>query len=378
MIKKRISEIAIIILVSIILLVVLEVAARLFVFQNTGKWQGTRVSEVYEMWESIDHVGRPHLFLITSPNENTTAVVHSKSAEINSLGYRSPERSLLNPSNHYRILCSGGSTTFDLHAPNNDATWPSLLEGHLSTDETGLEVWNGGYLGWSSAENIISLSLRDLDLGPDLIILFQGINDLRPLSHTPFDRQYERGQGDLQLFTSQPEPPTLYQRSVLVDQLNRMIYGEPKFINRYKPDSYSPPEIDSIPADAFDTFKRNIKTFVGIAKSIDAEVILVPQILRLRQSQREHDLYYFKEWLPSLESKRVPVEMERLNDTLRVLASENHLLLFDAPNDVLWTDADFADPMHFSAAGSRKFSKYLAHKIKETEALSSIEVGIAE
>ena len=67
------------------------------------------------------------------------------------------------PEGTYRVVCEGGSTTFDLLAPDDAATWPARLGAFL---KPRADVVNAGFPGWTSLESLVSLETRDLDLSP--------------------------------------------------------------------------------------------------------------------------------------------------------------------------------------------------------------------
>ena len=53
------------------------------------------------------------------------------SISINSMGFRGPELAEVKPDNGLRIWCVGGSTTFDIYAPDDERAWPALLQQRL-------------------------------------------------------------------------------------------------------------------------------------------------------------------------------------------------------------------------------------------------------
>lgn len=58
-------------------------------------------------------------------------------------------------------------------------TYPDLLNKYLhNAGIESVEVINAGVAGYSSYNNLINISFRILPLEPDLIILYQGINDI--------------------------------------------------------------------------------------------------------------------------------------------------------------------------------------------------------
>jgi len=65
---------------------------------------------------------------------------------INSMGFRGPELLVPKPDNGFRVWCVGGSTTFDVFAPDDDHTWPAQLQDRLQAarPDRVVEVINAG------------------------------------------------------------------------------------------------------------------------------------------------------------------------------------------------------------------------------------------
>ncbi len=98
----------------------------------------------------------------------------------NSLGFRTPERPFEKGANTKRIITLGGSTTWD--GPTNDKTWPALLEGKLNdyyqNKNYKIEVINLAIDGAPSVMSLTVLNLIGVEYEPDLVISYDGINDL--------------------------------------------------------------------------------------------------------------------------------------------------------------------------------------------------------
>ncbi|MEM8997347.1 MAG: SGNH/GDSL hydrolase family protein, partial [Acidobacteriota bacterium] len=215
---------------SVFLLLVLEMAARAVSRVSTGEWPRSRMVAFYDEVGRSFSLYRRHAFLNTAPREGHASAAFGKSAAFNSLGYRSPDRPAAKPPGAVRLVIAGGSTSFDLLAEDNDATWPAQLEALLGSavDACDVEVWNAGFPGWTSVENTISLVLRDLDLEPDIVVFFQGINDLQTASLVPFDRHYENHAAEARRALGfELEPPGLLDRSVLLDKLRGTTGADP-------------------------------------------------------------------------------------------------------------------------------------------------------
>jgi len=309
---------------------------------------------------------RRHPFLNTAPREGVDATAFGKQVSFNSLGYRSPERSRRKSAGEMRIVFSGGSTTFDLLSVDDSHSWPWRIETILRSRGQDVEVFNAGFPGWTSLENLISLTIRDLDLSPDVVVLYQGINDLQPASHQPFDRQYERGHAEMaeRALGFQLQPLRWYDRSLLVEKSRELVIGELDPWKRLKKSYGARERMLEIPTVALATFERNVRAYLSVAISAGAQVVLVTQPIRVRSGSEEADRAYLEGWIEGLEPTAVPAQLERLNDVMRSIAQEGPAFLIDAVEGVAWDDRDFADPMHFSARGSERMAIFMADSLE--------------
>lgn len=356
---------ALILVLSAALLAALEGGVRLVERVRTGSFPVTRDVALHRELRQVVRLYQRHPFLNTGPTAEVSISAFGKHVTLNSLGYRSPERPRARPPGVARVLCAGGSTTFDLLAPNDGATWPQRLEAMLTDRGREVEVWNAAFPGWTSLENTIALFLRDLDLAPDVVVLFQGINDLQPAAHQPFDPQYVRGHAELtrRALGLEGTPLAWRRRSVLVERLRDLIYGPSDPWQRAIP---RPPDLERrsrLPAEAVAVFRRNVSAFAELARARGASVLLVSQSVRVREATPEADLSLLAEWIPGLEPAAAPQALDRLNRVLREVAREGAADLADAARDVPWQDRDFGDAMHFSERGSTRLAEYLAPRV---------------
>ena len=76
-----------------------------------------------------------------------------------------------------RVICLGGSTTVNFRA---GISYPELLEERLAARRSDytVRVLNAGGEGYSTAHLLVNLSLRNLDAQPDIVIVYENINDL--------------------------------------------------------------------------------------------------------------------------------------------------------------------------------------------------------
>jgi len=193
--------------------------------------------------------------------------VRSREAHTNSLGYRGPEVQQPKPAGRYRIMCLGGSTTYD-DGVNDDETYPVRLQQFLREARPGLdiEVINAGVNSYTTAENLANLSLRLLDLQPDAIVLYEGINDWRPRTYPDFDSAY------------------FHYRKVWDGSARHWETGEGEMAGGINPliQYNSPPGQDTAAnarAAGHAAFERNLVSMTGIAKAHGVSVVMVSNTL---------------------------------------------------------------------------------------------------
>jgi lysophospholipase L1-like esterase len=112
--------------------------------------------------------GQPYVNFGLSPNH----------PDHNSRGYRGGEIITPKPDGIFRIFAIGGSTTYGVSLKNNE-TYPALLQQILhERGYSNVEVVNGGVPQYATYDNLVNFELRLLDDQPDMIITYEGINDV--------------------------------------------------------------------------------------------------------------------------------------------------------------------------------------------------------
>lgn len=100
---------------------------------------------------------------------------------INSMGFRGSELADPKPENGFRIWVVGGSTTFDVFAPDDDHTWPALVGAKLqrARPDRVVEVINAGIPGEIISGNLEDFEAHAAVVQPDILVYYHGPNDLR-------------------------------------------------------------------------------------------------------------------------------------------------------------------------------------------------------
>jgi lysophospholipase L1-like esterase len=352
--------------IAVLLFLALEGGCRAALRVKTGEWPETRVVAYTKFVEKIGRAYRPHPILIVAGRPNASLEAAGHVVHFNARGQRVTnvrDVPVPKPTGTYRVLCEGGSTTFDLLAADDAGTWPARLGTLL---RPGADVVNGGFPGWTSLESLVSLETRDLDLSPDLVVVFSGVNDLQPAGHVPFAPDYSEGHAEIlpRVTGVAAVPIRLVSRLVFVEWLRgRLKPGTDPVAAEGYSFSYSwnaGPKRDDIPPEATAVYERNLRSTIAVAASGGARTLLVAQTARLRAGHEASDRAWLEGWTPGLTPTGNLAGLARYNAVARKLGDEGIALFFDPFAGEAFGDAHFQDPVHFSPAGSALFAKTLA------------------
>ena len=106
------------------------------------------------------------------PNQNFSTV------NINSDGFRGTEIKSVKSNDDYRIIIIGGSTVFGAGLINDEQTIPFELYKKFNEKYTHVEVINAGISSITSFEELYHIKTKLVDLEPDMIIVYDGANDV--------------------------------------------------------------------------------------------------------------------------------------------------------------------------------------------------------
>ena len=141
--------------------------------------------EENEIFQNFDEVEKRQLCLdfynIQTAGDELIPNQSTDSITINSLGFRGAEFSAIKPSDTYRIFMVGGSTMFGAGATSDETTIPGYLQRFLNEKDFGfdIQVINSGIQGADSNTESNLIKQKLVRLSPDLIIIYDGMNDLR-------------------------------------------------------------------------------------------------------------------------------------------------------------------------------------------------------
>lgn len=355
----------------------LEISARIYINkfsseQNFKKYASLK--QVLNRESKIKYSPHPYLRYFPTPNYKRGKNKH------NSLGYRGDEIQLPKPEGEFRIVCIGGSTTYTVDIDDYRMSYPYLLEKELKDrGHENVSVINAGVGGWTTWESLINLEFRILDLEPDMIIIYNAVNDI----HTRFIWPPEAYKGDntgLHFTTSYITVPSVFEYSSLLriiminfgmadSQVSISRWG--KMIDESKKTEYvgefrQQKIAGTYPQGIFKKvsamqmlktnkpvyFRRNIKNMVMIANNINIKTV----IASFASSPHYKDN-------PFSSSEEYIYAYEEMNRELRDIAGKTGAYFFDFAGEFPDDKRYYYDGQHVLEEGvrlkSRLFANYL-------------------
>lgn len=290
-------------------------------------------------------------------------------------GFRGDEITAEKPQDSFRIVAVGGSTTYSTGVGDYRESYPDLLKDYLhNAGFDSVEVINAGVAGYSSYENLINISFRVLPLEPDLIILYQGFNDISNRFVYPRSRYASDNSGvDAPNFSARVMPPiweySTYLRllGIRAGYINThgdldMTDAHRRAQSSYANELWRQVNRGTYPGGVFEEvsaeqmladnppihFQRNLVTALGIAESHNVDVLLLTMVLSKDYHARtgsEKSKFYSSEAYQSA--------MARHNDITRRIAESTETPLFDLALEFPDDPSLLTDGLHMNAEGNR-------------------------
>ncbi|MGE0577797.1 MAG: hypothetical protein AB7F22_28745 [Reyranella sp.] len=262
------------------------------------------------------------------------------------------------------VATYGGSTTYDIAAGEGD-TWSDRLALALDRGQDGghFLVVNNGVPGYSTVEHLIQTAFYQTKFGkkPRCAIYYVGWNDLRN-AHIP---GLDPGYADFHLPSQVDSLKTRrvggshVTLSPLLTVLVRILGASVDTV-RYRADPYGRPPVDGDDPAVETLFERNVRSISAINRERGVATIWVGQLLN--RAQLRGDGRYG--WLPLVRDRDLWPMQQRLNAVLARTAKALGDFYIDVPADD-FSDPDFVDNGHFSAAGAQRFADFLAPAVRD-------------
>ncbi len=256
-----------------------------------------------------------------------------------------------------RIAVLGGSTTFGSGVSDAE-TWRAQLQELLGSD---YKVFNFGMPGYSTAENIIQMSLLVPEIAPDVVVYNLGWNDIRQYFN-PGDEPdyYSHGrQQFLALDLPGPAHNATWSHLARKSALARLVQI---FVEKLTPTTAASGKLHQEPDPRVDRFyARNLETLNVLAERFGARPVFVPQLINYARFQATDEAHTWTPTIPQSEMRRL---MAHFNGVMRDACERAGC---EVATEVLqrdWAEDDFVDSGHFSGPGGREFAKLIARRIR--------------
>lgn len=272
------------------------------------------------------------------------------------------------PPGTIRIIAVGGSTTFDTEVSADSLAWPERLERMLNDrlPHQRVEVINAGVPGYGMEHDLIRLETELYRYHPDLIILYQGHNDLF----------YELGVAtgvDARLDAARPsEVPTvtpwtrwLERHSLLYTKIRERLVAI-RFHRLRSPLDHRPTSgARSLIEPGAENFERRVRLYLGAARTLGVPVV-VPEVVQISgEATHETDPGRIAEWqhsIPFAPTDSILAGYARYNMVLRSVAKAYDVPFIPMVQLGIAGTAyySFNDPIHFNNRGAEHFATGLA------------------
>jgi lysophospholipase L1-like esterase len=197
----------------------------------SGLYEHLTINDLKKICQDYYHniIQYPLPIIHYEPNQKTDTVT------INSHGFRGEELGQGKMDDEeYRIFVLGGSALYGIFATSDNTTIPGYLQEFYNefTTDRDVRVINAGVNGHESFAETYIMKNKIIDLDPDLIIVFDGWNDLG----APLEREYKEPTGIEQLEQYSLVIRKYYKTIVFYEFIERVWekqFGKIEFFDRF-------------------------------------------------------------------------------------------------------------------------------------------------
>lgn len=276
---------------------------------------------------------------------------------INSLGFRSPELVVPKPPGTVRVAFLGASTTFCGEVSSNEATWPYVVWRalHEAHPDVQLDYVNAAVPGYSVNSSLRNLEYRVKPLHPDVIVLYEGFNDLSyDTAALALRHGLTAGRAD--------EESWLERHSVLWFLVAKNV----RIWRRQADAERKVGKLEFDAGEASKTFEARLSNLVRASQQVAPVVALVTLAPRMRPSLSPNEqrraavtaLYY----MPYMTIDGILQGYAEYNRAIRRVAADRGTLLIETEAAIPADAAYYTDSIHFTDTGSRA----MAHHVSRT------------
>lgn len=281
---------------------------------------------------------------IPRPGSSTASI------RINAHGYRSPDLIQPKPPGTVRLAFVGASTTFCAEVSSNERTWPHLVWQSLQDrfPDVRFDYVNAAIPGITTGTSRRNVSARVAPLQPDVIVLYEGFNDVSVEARDLAARQglYRK-----------PAESWLARYSLAWDLVvkNARILAAKQRARRAA--THPPFEAGLLG----EPFAAQLTALARASQRVAPVVAIATLSSRIRRDQSPEEQLVSSEaalyYMPFLTPADLLRSYERFNAIIRRVARETGVLLIENEEAIPGDGVHFHDTIHFTDAGSTAMAR---------------------
>ena len=272
---------------------------------------------------------------------------------INSLGFRGPEIPATKPADTVRLAFIGASTTWCAEVSGNEFVWPHIVTASVAAafPQNRFDYVNGGVPGYTVSSSLRNLRLRVAPLQPDVIVIYEGLNDVSGELRELAFRQGIIAEAKMQQLSWPAQYSVLWN---LVEK-NLLVLASQKQAARNQG------RVTVNPTALGEQYRKELTELVREAQKNAKLVAVVTITSRARREQSPDQqlaalssAIYF---MPFISANGLLDAYDRYNQVIREVARDTGALLIADELAIPGDAAHFTDTVHFTDAGSRAMAE---------------------
>ena len=379
----RVGDAIVALLACVIGLTMVEVGLRVRGSRTWGSAFRTPLT-LDAMRRDDTNVPQPGVFVQTARSDFDGSYQRTVFFTINRYGVRGGPLALPKPAGVQRIVCLGGSTTFGWSVTDGQ-DWPSLLDRLLGG---GVEVVNAGRSGATTFRNFPYLRDHLLRLDPDVVVLYEGFNDMwrgyrlhggERHDYGPVDEGIAPGNEPLDQGGPLPWPwrplfLTYHIGQKLEQRLSAPGHPGPEPTAETGPFVFDP-EIVAI-------YEQNLVAMARLCRRNGVAPVIatfagcddptLPQ-----DAQRERLAYVLRE-MPAFDVAGASEALELYREATRRVARAEDVPLVDLATLMTKDLTAYTDTVHFTPEGERQMAELMAEALRTNGLLSGGRRGAGD
>mgnify|MGYP001261080439 CR=1 FL=1 len=336
----------------VIILLAIEILSYVILDQRDSCNQSLPMSGLYEQLDvnELKKICQDYKSIIQYP----LPIIHyepnqrSDTVNINSYGFRGNdfEKEKLNEE-EFRIFVLGGSVLYGLYSTSDETTISGYLQNYFdeSNANYNVNVINAGANGHSSFDETILIKNKILDLDPDLIIVFDGWNDLaKPIMET--SDEY----AEMEKFAQYSLVIRKYYKTIQLYELVERIW-EKQFVKTVNTE----PNIENM-QEKGNLWQKRWNEICELSQKENFDIILTlqPYLGGGDKPLTEWEKKSFKEFEHMSPSSSYYIMKEKLGELDNCSTTKDLTKIFDTENELIYFDY-----VHFGDKGNKIVAKEL-------------------